>query len=481
VKPVARAPKGDRLAALDRVLLEVRGQRQLVALDVDPGARLLGGPDSRGSPQNQKRCAEKERGSRPDPDPNVNPSFHAGSCLSLTLSTNRQPAPDKRSPARANGQGGREHGQKCDQLPGGRDLGNEEHRKQICEIWGISPDELPRPGVDIVEIFRKIDRDEIRGLLTICCNPLVSLPDNNAVRRALEKLEFYVAIDFFLSETGRYAHVVLPGSLHEEDEGTVTQIEGRVIKINKAVECPGEAREDWKIIQDIARGIGRGRGLSFGSPREIFEELRVATRGTVIDYSGITYEKIERQNGVFWPCRSEEDPGTQRLFEPGSWNPVARGAGPFYWPQDEYVSRRDLVKFMVLTSLAFVSGHLWLVVRSFRRKAGAALPAVAIASIDELPVGGSKVFAYPEGSPLRLLVRTAERAFVAYDQQCTHLQCPVLPRVERGELHCPCHNGSFDLSTGLPIAGPPRRPLTRIRLEIRGTQVYAVGVEEGAA
>jgi assimilatory nitrate reductase catalytic subunit len=231
-----------------------------------------------------------------------------------------------------NGQGGREHGQKCDQLPGGRDLWNEEHRRQICEIWDIPLDELPQPGVDIVELLRKADRGEIRGLLTICCNPLVSLPDNNAVRRALEKLEFFVAIDFFLNESARHAHVVLPGSLHEEDEGTVTQIEGRVIKINKAVECPGDAREDWKIVQDIARAIGRERGLSFGSPREIFEELRVATRGTVIDYSGITYEKIERQSGVFWPCRSEEDPGTPRLFEPGSWNPVARGAGPFYWP-----------------------------------------------------------------------------------------------------------------------------------------------------
>jgi len=232
----------------------------------------------------------------------------------------------------ANGQGGREHGQKCDQLPGHRDLFNAEDRAHVAKHWGISPEELPQPGVDAYEIFRKIDRGEIRGLLSICFNPLVSLPDNNFVRRMLEKLEFYVAIDFFLNETARYADIVLPGSLHEEDEGTVTQIEGRVIKINKAVDCPGEARQDWRIIQDIAAALGRTHGFNFREPREIFDELRRVTAGSIADYSGITYEKIERQHGVFWPCRSEDDPGTPRLFEPGSWNPIAKGAGPFFFP-----------------------------------------------------------------------------------------------------------------------------------------------------
>lgn len=231
-----------------------------------------------------------------------------------------------------NGQGGREHGQKCDQLPGARDIVNPEHRAHICKVWGIEDRDLPQAGVDAYEIIRKIDRGEIRGLLSICFNPKVSLPDNNFVTRALEKLDFYVAIDFFLNETAQHADVVLPGSLHEEDEGTVTQIEGRVIKINQAVPCPGEARQDWRIIQDIAAALGRDRGFTFASPREIFDELRAASKGGVADYSGITYEKIEEQFGVFWPCPSEDHPGTPRLFESGSWNPVARGAGPFYFP-----------------------------------------------------------------------------------------------------------------------------------------------------
>ncbi len=232
----------------------------------------------------------------------------------------------------ANGQGGREHGQKCDQLPGARDIFNPEHRAYIAGVWGVDADEIPGPGVDVYEMFRKIDRGEIKGLVSICFNPKVSLPDNNFITKALEKLEFYVAIDFFLNETAQHADVVLPGSLHEEDEGVVTQIEGRVIKINKAVDAPGDARQDWKIIQDIAKALGREKGFTFKEPREIFNELRIASKGGVADYSGITYEKIEAQNGVFWPCPSDDHPGTLRLFEPGSWNPIAKGAGPFYFP-----------------------------------------------------------------------------------------------------------------------------------------------------
>jgi assimilatory nitrate reductase catalytic subunit len=181
-------------------------------------------------------------------------------------------------------------------------------------------------------MMRKIDAGEIKGLLLICFNPKVSLPDNAFVTRALEKLEFFTVIDFFLSETAQYADIVLPGSLQEEDEGVVAQVEGRGIKIKKAVDPPGEATQDWRIIQDIAKALGRSRGFTFESPREIFDELRVASKGGVADYYGITYEKIEAQNGVCWPCPTEDHPGTPRLFEPGSSNPIANGAGPFYFP-----------------------------------------------------------------------------------------------------------------------------------------------------
>jgi assimilatory nitrate reductase catalytic subunit len=243
----------------------------------------------------------------------------------------------------ANGQGGREHGQKCDQLPGMREISNPEHRAYVAKVWGVDPKELPPAGVDAYELFRKIDRGEIRGLLAICFNPVVSLPDNNFVRRALEKLEFYVAIDFFLSDTARYADIVLPGSLQEEDEGVVTTAEGRVVKINKAVNCPGQAREDWRIIQDIAQALERPHGFNFRSSREIFDELRIASKGGIADYSGITYDKIDQHFGVFWPCPSDEHLGTPRLFEPGSWNPIAKGQGPFYFPDGK--ARFNIAKY----------------------------------------------------------------------------------------------------------------------------------------
>jgi Rieske Fe-S protein len=94
-----------------------------------------------------------------------------------------------------------------------------------------------------------------------------------------------------------------------------------------------------------------------------------------------------------------------------------------------------------------------------------------------MPVGGAKVFEFPAGSAPRLLLRLSDGRFVAYDQQCTHLQCPVLPRLAEGKLHCPCHNGWFDAESGRPIAGPPRRSLPRITLEIRNGQIFATGVQ----
>jgi assimilatory nitrate reductase catalytic subunit len=214
-----------------------------------------------------------------------------------------------------NGQGGREHGQKADQLPGYRSILNPEHRKYIADIWGIDESEMPQAGVSAVEVFQKMREGEIKGLLSICSNMMVSLPDTNKVRESLEGADFYVCIDFFMSESARFADVVLPGTTWAEDEGTTTNGEGRVIKINKAIDPPGDARHDWWILQEIARRMGRGKYFQFNSPREIFDELRAASKGGKADYYGITYEKIEEQQGVFWGCPTLEHPGTPRLFE----------------------------------------------------------------------------------------------------------------------------------------------------------------------
>ena len=243
-----------------------------------------------------------------------------------------------------NGQGAREQGQKCDQLPGARDIENPEHRRHIASVWGVDEATIPRKGLSAVPLLEAIHAGKIRGLLSICFNPVVSLPDQNFVREALEKLEFYAVIDFFLSETAWHADIVLPGSLMEEDEGTTTSTEGRVILHRRAVDPPPGARQDWRIVCDLAARLGAGDKFRYDSTREMFEELRVASRGGVSDYSGITWEKIEQNMGVFWPCPAPDHPGTPRLYEGGrfghpdgrahfqpvEWRPAAEEPDPEY-------------------------------------------------------------------------------------------------------------------------------------------------------
>jgi len=216
-----------------------------------------------------------------------------------------------------NGQGGREHGQKCDQLPGQRSISDPEARAHTAKVWGIPPDEIPQAGYSAVEIMEAIHRGEIKALLSCCFNPLVSLPDANFTREALEKLEFFGVVDFFMSETAQLADVVLAGSLQEEEEGIGCTTEGRVIHIQKAVDPPGNAKADTWIYCELAKRLGRGQYFPYATTRQIYDELREASRGGHADYYGITYEKIDKQMGVFWPCPTLDHPGTPRLFEDG--------------------------------------------------------------------------------------------------------------------------------------------------------------------
>jgi assimilatory nitrate reductase catalytic subunit len=213
-----------------------------------------------------------------------------------------------------NGQGGREVGQKANQLPGYRHIDVPEERSYIADVWGIPESELPVEGAAATEMVHLMAEGEIKSCLVICSNLMVSLPDVNVVQRALKALDPLVVIDFFLSETAELADVVLPGSVWCEGEGTTTNLEGRVIKINRASDPPGEARGDIDIVLDLAKRLGRGEFFPYRTSRDIWEELRVASRGGVADYFGITWEKIDAQDGVFWPCPSEDHPGTPRLY-----------------------------------------------------------------------------------------------------------------------------------------------------------------------
>ncbi|HLK17137.1 MAG TPA: molybdopterin dinucleotide binding domain-containing protein, partial [Fimbriimonadaceae bacterium] len=210
-------------------------------------------------------------------------------------------------------------GHKCDQLPGNRDIENPDHRAYICKVWGIEDADLPRKGHTAQEIMNMIHDGEIKALISICFNPVVSLPDSGFTTEALGKLEHYTAIDFFLNETAHHADIVLAGSLHEEEEGTSTTVEGRVVKINKAVDPPGDARPDTKILLELAQRLGRGKYFDFTDSESIFNELRVASKGGTADYFGITYQRVVNEFGVFWPCPEIGHPGTPRLFEKGKF------------------------------------------------------------------------------------------------------------------------------------------------------------------
>jgi nitrite reductase/ring-hydroxylating ferredoxin subunit len=162
--------------------------------------------------------------------------------------------------------------------------------------------------------------------------------------------------------------------------------------------------------------------------------------------------------------------------------PYWRHDFPIDRPQDDYVARRDFTKFMVLISGAFSVGQLWIALQSLVRRVRRQPPERRLADIDEVPVGGAMLFEYPierEESPC-VLVRLAAEQFVAFSNQCTHLMCPVIPEVAEGHFHCACHRGFFDIATGRPTAGPPRRPLPRVTLAIREGAVYATGVEVAA-
>ncbi|MBV8820693.1 MAG: molybdopterin-dependent oxidoreductase, partial [Acidobacteriaceae bacterium] len=213
-----------------------------------------------------------------------------------------------------NGQGGREHGQKADQLPGYRKIDNPAHRRHIAEVWGIEESELPGPGRSAYEMLDALGSPGgVRALFVFASNLVISAPRAARVEERLRELDFLVVSDFFLSETAELADVVLPCTQWAEEEGTMTNLEGRVALRLRAIAPPPQVRSDLQVLSALAERFG----CSAHFPSEAstaFSELRRASAGGVADYAGISYERIAREEGVFWPCPSEDHAGTPRLF-----------------------------------------------------------------------------------------------------------------------------------------------------------------------
>ncbi|MFE6128248.1 molybdopterin oxidoreductase family protein [Streptomyces sp. NPDC056437] len=215
-----------------------------------------------------------------------------------------------------NGQGGREHGQKADQLPGYRKLDDPAARAHVAEVWGVAPESLPGPGRSAYELLDALGT-EVRSLLVMGSNPVVSAPRAAHVEERLRSLDFLAVADVVLSETAALADVVLPVTQWAEETGTTTNLEGRVLLRRRAVSAPPGVRSDLEILGGLAALLGHEKGFP-ADPEEVFEELRRASAGGPADYSGITYRRIAEEDGVFWPCPEDSaeirHPGTPRLF-----------------------------------------------------------------------------------------------------------------------------------------------------------------------
>lgn len=295
----------------------------------------------------------------------------------------------------ANGQGGREHGMKADQLPGYRLIANKEARQHVAEVWGINESELPGPGYSAFELLQAIGHKEIRGLFVLGSNPVISSPDTDQVKKWLGTMDHLVVVDSFLSETASIADVVLPGSLWAEETGSTTNLEGRVVLREALREPPIGAKRDMEIVLDIAARLGAAQYFNYslqnpltappvlnlqskktissvehypsqiggeGSSRDgvffrhtlgtggqtlptneatlseaIFTELRHASRGGPADYYGITYERLRNGEELFWPCPSLEHPGTPRMFTENYAHPDGRAKFhilPYHHPDE---------------------------------------------------------------------------------------------------------------------------------------------------
>ncbi|MGL5809872.1 MAG: molybdopterin oxidoreductase family protein, partial [Nocardioides sp.] len=232
-----------------------------------------------------------------------------------------------------NGQGGREHGQKADQLPGYRMIDDPAARQHVSDVWGVPADSLPGKGRSATELLAALGTDTgPKAMLLFGSNVVVSAPDADSVRSRLAALDLLVVADIVLSETAALADVVLPVTQWAEETGTMTNLEGRVILRRQAVTPPTGVLTDLEILAGLATRLAAPVPFA-DDPEEVFAELGRASAGGIADYSGIDYRRIDREHGVFWPCPASPDgegahPGTPRLF--ADRFPTADGRARFY-------------------------------------------------------------------------------------------------------------------------------------------------------
>ncbi|PZW02043.1 assimilatory nitrate reductase catalytic subunit [Micromonospora phaseoli] len=355
-----------------------------------------------------------------------------------------------------NGQGGREHGQKADQLPGYRKIDDLEARAHVARVWGVPADELPGPGVPAYQLLDSLGTDQgPRALLVFGSNPVVSAPRAGRIESRLRDLDLLVVVDFLLSETAALADVVLPTAQWAEEDGTMTNLEGRVLRRRALRQPPPGVRTDLTILADLSTRLEL-RGGGSADPHTVFEELRRASAGGLADYAGISWDRIDAADGVFWPCPADDGPDSPRLFTDRFATPdgLARFHPVEHRPAAEEVCPEYPLHFTTGRVLAqYQSGTQTRRVAALRRAAPDAFV--------ELHPDLAERLGVTDGEPVRVVSRRGE------------FQAParLSPAIRSDTVFAPFHWGGQARANSVtndavdPVSGMPEFKICAVRVE----------------
>jgi nitrate reductase NapA len=214
-------------------------------------------------------------------------------------------------------------------LPNGRMVANPTHREEMEDLWKVPRGRIsPKPGYHTMALFQAIARGDVKCCLVMCTNPAQTLPNVLPYRKGMEDTFFVVVDAFYPTETAKFADVFLPAALWVEKEGVKGNGERRYHLYPKLVDPPGEARSDLEILVELADRLGHSDLISARTPREVWDEWRKISAHSAYNFEGITYERLQKERGVLWPCPTELHPGTKRRYIPGH-DPMAKGTDRF--------------------------------------------------------------------------------------------------------------------------------------------------------
>ncbi|MER7992127.1 molybdopterin oxidoreductase family protein [Micromonospora chalcea] len=355
-----------------------------------------------------------------------------------------------------NGQGGREHGQKADQLPGYRRIDDPAAREHVAGVWGVDPDSLPGPGVPAYQLLDALGTPSgARALLVFGSNPVVSAPRAARVESRLRALDLLVVADFVRSETAELADVVLPVAQWAEEDGTMTNLEGRVLRRRALREPPAGVRTELEILAALAGRLTDGAPLP-SDPREVFAELGRASAGGPADYAGITWDRIDADTGVFWPCPDRDGPDTPRLF--ADRFPTPDGRARFH-----AVTHRPAAESVCADyPLHFTTGRVLAQYQSgAQTRRVAALRRAAPGGFVELHPDLAARLGVTEGAPVRVVSRRGELRAPA------RLSTAIRPDTVFAPFHWPGAQRANSVTNDAldPVSGMPEFKICAVRVE----------------